>query len=217
MDLYHFPVSPYSHKVRLCLIEKDISHNAIPVIFFDPEQGRRFKEIHPIGKLPLLVNNDDKIPESSIIVEYLDMHFGGHRFIPEDPKASLEVRLKDRWVDQYLSDAAITVFFQMMKPEAQRDQVRVAKCQHFLRSSYDYVENALQGKSEQQFYFYGDDWTLADIALLPALRIAKNVMNFENHKLIDKYFAMHSERDAFKLITPEADNALQELLAFLSK
>ena len=207
MDLYYLPISPYSHKVQLYLIENDLSHNAIPVNIFDEDDFKQYREFHPIGKLPLLVVGEKKIPESSTIVEYLDLEFpGAEPRIPQDPKQALEVRLKDRWIDQYLSDAAITIFFQMMRPEEQRDQIRLSKSQRYLKATYDYVEQTLAdnakvfGGTSGPYYFHGAQWTLADLALLPALRTAQNIFSFEQYPHIQGYFATHSERDAFKLI-----------------
>ncbi len=217
MDLYHFPVSPYSHKVRLALHEKGLNYTSRPVLLFDPEQRRQFREVHPIGKVPLLVDGDQHIAESSIIIEYLDIHHEGVKFIPEDREEALQVRLKDRWVDQYLTDPAITIFFQMMRPEDKRDKTQIEKCQHRILSTYDFVEQSLKEKEAGQLFFHGNAWTLADLALLPSLRVANNVIPFERYEKVTQYFAEHGKRESLQAIVEEADEVMHQFIAALSK
>ena len=68
MQLYYHPRSPYSHKVMIALAEKRAAYEAV-MIRPDDEM---FAKLTPIKKVPLLVLADGwKIPESTIIVEYL--------------------------------------------------------------------------------------------------------------------------------------------------
>ena len=58
-----------------------------------------------IGKFPVLQDDarNEIVPESSIIIEYLDSHYRGHtRFIPDDPARALQTRLRDRFYDLYV-------------------------------------------------------------------------------------------------------------------
>ena len=72
MKLYYYPLSTYSQKVLIALYEKQLEFESELVFLFDPEAATSYKEIYPLGKIPLLVNEEDMVPESSIIVEYLD-------------------------------------------------------------------------------------------------------------------------------------------------
>ena len=75
MKLYCALPSPYSQKVLIAFKEKGIKFDPEYVNLMDPEKHAEYKKFYPIGKVPLLVLEDGyMIPESSIIVEYLDTH-----------------------------------------------------------------------------------------------------------------------------------------------
>ncbi len=63
---------------------------------------------HPsmiVGKFPIIRDHAHQrnLPESSIIIEYLDrLYPGTHRLIPDDWESALEVRLWDRFFDHYV-------------------------------------------------------------------------------------------------------------------
>ena len=62
-------------------------------------------KLWPIGKFPVLRDEarDRVIPESSIIIEYLDNHYPGRtRFIPADADLARQTRLRDRFYDLYV-------------------------------------------------------------------------------------------------------------------
>jgi glutathione S-transferase len=58
----------------------------------------------PIARFPVLVEEESglTLPEASIIIEYLDRHYPGPQpMLPSDPDLLLEVRLLDRFFDNY--------------------------------------------------------------------------------------------------------------------
>lgn len=59
----------------------------------------------PIAKFPVLRDEarDRTIPESTILLEYVDrLSDGPRRLIPRDPERALECRLRDRLYDAYI-------------------------------------------------------------------------------------------------------------------
>ena len=84
MKLYYFPLSTYSQKVLIALHEKGAAFESEQVRLFDETERERYRKIYPLGRIPLLVLDDGHlIPESSIIVEYLDATLdGGPRLVP---------------------------------------------------------------------------------------------------------------------------------------
>ena len=65
-----------------------------------------YEALYPIGKIPLLKPKPDHmVPESTIIVEYLEGHHpGGTQLIPDGIDAARQVRFMDRMSDFYLND-----------------------------------------------------------------------------------------------------------------
>src|SRR3546814_4091811 len=76
----------------------------------------------PIGKFPLLREGGRVVPEATSIIEYLHVHHPGPvRLIPEDADAGLEVRMLDRFFDNYISTPQQKLVFDLIRPEAERD------------------------------------------------------------------------------------------------
>src|SRR4051794_37373645 len=94
--LHAHPLSSYCHKVLIALDELSAPFDLAVVNLGDEEGRRAFLALWPFGQMPVL---EDKasglvLPESSIIVEWLNARFSGS-LIPAGPSAALEVRLWD--------------------------------------------------------------------------------------------------------------------------
>ena len=73
MKLYYNPISTYSQKVIIAFYEKALEFEPNIVNLMDPDDLAKYREVYPMGKIPCLVLDDGHlIPESSIIIEYLD-------------------------------------------------------------------------------------------------------------------------------------------------
>ena len=80
-------------------------------------------KLWPIGKFPVLRDDagDRTIPESSIIIEYLDEHYPGRtRFIPADAKLALQTRLRDRFYDLYVHLSMQKIVGDRLRPQGTR-------------------------------------------------------------------------------------------------
>ena len=115
MKLYYHPLSTYSQKVLIALYEKGIEFEPMIISLFDPKARDEFREFYPIGKIPLLVDdNDYMVPESSIIIKYVDK-IAEPVLIKGDADQTRKIRCMDRMYDLYLSESVATLFFQNMK------------------------------------------------------------------------------------------------------
>jgi len=101
VKLYYNPLSTYSQKTLIALYEKQVAFEPVIVNLMSPEGQAEYEKLYPIGKVPMLVLDDDyKIPESTIIIEYLEGHVqSGTRLIPEGTDAARQVRFMDRMSD----------------------------------------------------------------------------------------------------------------------
>ena len=90
--LYHFPLSPYSARVRLALAEKGIRWesricNIVAMQNYEPEYVR----MHPGAVVPLLVDGDRIVPESENILRYLEERWPDSPLVPNDPAVCAKV------------------------------------------------------------------------------------------------------------------------------
>ena len=91
MTTYSDASSPYSHRVRLVLAEKNIT---VEVLDVDPLAiSDDIMDLNPYGTLPTLVDRDLVLYESRIIMEYLDERFPHPPLMPVDPVSKASSRL----------------------------------------------------------------------------------------------------------------------------
>jgi glutathione S-transferase len=166
MELYAHPFSSYCQKVLVALYE-----NAIPFEFrmLSPEHAHNMGEFAmrwPLRRMPVLVDGSRTVMESSVIIEYLDLHHRGPvRWLPESPDAALEARLLDRFFDQYVMTPMQRIVGDYLRPAEHRDAFGVAEARKLLDAAYAWLEPKLAGRE----WATGGAFTLADCAAAPSL------------------------------------------------
>jgi glutathione S-transferase len=105
LTLYYHPLSSYCWKALVALYEKGIGFEPRLTNLGVAEDKAELEAIWPIGKFPVIRDSEHgrDLPESSIIIEYLDRRYPGPQLlIPGDWHAALDVRLWDRFFDSYV-------------------------------------------------------------------------------------------------------------------
>lgn len=209
MKLYYHPLSTYSQKVLIALYEKSIDFEPEIVELMDDTARDAYRKVYPLGKVPLLVLDDGHwVPESSIIVEYLDTHFGNEpQLIPDDPDLSRQVRFKDRMYDLYLNDSVAGLIFESWKPESERNQELITRSRFRIAVMYDFMEKNL----EQQSWTNGEAFTLGDCAAAPPLFYAREMAAFDDRPNIVAYWQRLQERSSVRRVLDEAAPFLAKL------
>jgi glutathione S-transferase len=102
MKLYHGWLSSASRRVRLCLAEKGLPYESIPI-----DMGRQehhspgYLAMNPNGVVPALrLDNGESLYESSTICEYLDDLHPAPPLRPADPYQRAVMRNFVRWTDE---------------------------------------------------------------------------------------------------------------------
>ncbi len=184
MKLYIHPLSTYSHKAMIACHEAGVDVELETVNLMDEAAKQEYRKIYPIGKVPCLVKDDGHIiPESTIIIEYLNQEHGAN-LIPSDPTEARQTRFRDRMLDNYLTNAIGLLFFQNMRPEEQRDKERVDEANFHASTMYSYLEGDLANKT----WLMGDDFSLADCAAFPPLFYAPKLAPFAGNANIEAYW-----------------------------
>lgn len=165
LALYSHPLSSYCHKALIALYENDIAFEYR--LLTSAEAVAELKARWPIARFPVLVDGDRTIVETSIIVEHLGLyHPGPVRLIPEDPRAALEVRLMDRFFDNYVAGPQQAIVGDLVH---QYDNVRaVADARAALDTAYRWLDERMAGRE----WAAGDGFSLADCAAAPQLLYA---------------------------------------------
>src|ERR1044072_3925698 len=94
--LYQHPLASFCHKVLIALYENATPFETRIVDLADEQSSADLVRFWPVGKIPVLRDEtrDSTVPETSIIVEYLDRHYPGPvQLVPEETNVGLQVRL----------------------------------------------------------------------------------------------------------------------------
>jgi glutathione S-transferase len=164
LALYGHPFSSYTQKALIALWEKGLAFEFKSLE--DSAHGAEWMRRWPMAKMPLLVDGDKQLVETSIIIEYLEItRKSAHALIPADPLAALDVRFLDRFFDLHVMDAMqVAVDAKLGKlPMKSDDGLDLAKAR--LHRAYGWLEDHLEGKT----WAAGETFTLADCAAAPSL------------------------------------------------
>jgi glutathione S-transferase len=184
--LHSHPLSAFCWKVLIALYENGAAFEERLVDLGDPQARAAFAALWPTAKIPLLEDKGRVVPETSIVIEYLDeKHPGAVRLLPEDAEARLEARLWDRVFDLHVAVPMQRYIGQLLRPEAERDQGEMAQAKAALVLAYDLIEARLAGRT----WAAGEAFSMADCAAAPALFYAAIVLPFPaGHTTLASYF-----------------------------
>jgi len=174
LHLYYHPLSSFCHKVLIALYENDTPFHKELVDLSDTAARDAFYKVWPIGKFPVLrdASRDWLVPESSIIIEYLDQRFPGKtRFLPVDPDLARQTRMCDRFYDLYISVPMQKLVTDKLRPKGRNDSFGVEQAEQQLHTALNLVEQDMAKK----IWAMGDVFSMADCAAAPGLFYANEV------------------------------------------
>ncbi|ANV99471.1 glutathione S-transferase family protein [Bradyrhizobium icense] len=209
LTLHFHPLASYCWKALIALYENDIPFTPNLVDLGNPAERAALVKLWGIGKFPVLRDDarDQTVPESSIIVEYLDRHHGGRtRLIPGDPDRALQTRLRDRFYDLYVHLPMQKIMLDRLRPEGKRDPHGVEEARVQLRTSYAMIERQMENGG----WAIGEDFTLADCAAAPSLFYGNMAVPFgEAQKSLSAYLARLKARPSVARVLKEAEPYFQ--------
>ncbi len=163
--LHHF--SSYSQKAKVAFYEKGIDF-ALRELDFTEAITREFAELWPVQRFPVMTDGDAVVFEATCIAEYLDLNFPDTpRLIPSDPAAALDVRMWDRFFDNYVMYPVQRIVGAAIGWEP-KDSGGVERAREMLVASYGILDDRMADRE----WAAGEDFTLADAASAPALLYA---------------------------------------------
>jgi glutathione S-transferase len=168
LKLYAHPFSSYCQKALIAFEE-----NAIPfeLRFLQnaSEASAECSRLWPLNRFPVLEDRGRVVPEATIIIEYLGVHYPGPvKLIPTDADAALDVRLLDRFFDNYVMTPQGNIVFESLRPADRRDPHGVEQARALLDKAYAWLNERMADRS----WASGEAFSLADCAAAPALLYA---------------------------------------------
>lgn len=197
--LYAHPFSSYSQKALIALYENNTAFDYRHLE--DAQAKAEFDALWPIGRFPILVDGEHVVVEATCVIEHLQIHHPGPvTLIPDDRAAALEVRMLDRFFDNYISTPQQKVVFDRLCAEADRDPHGVGKARATLETAYAWLDARMRGRE----WAAGEQFTLADCAAAPFLFYAD-----WTHPIDPRFAQVHAYRQRL-LARPSFKRAVDE-------
>ena len=164
-------VSPYVRKVLACLNLKGLDYEVDPITpFFGNDE---YERVSPLRRIPILIDGDFNICDSSVICAYLDDAYPERPLLPSNARDKAKARWLEEYADTRLGDVFIWgLFYQkVVRPIVwgePGDEERIARTlTEQVPHTLDYLERELPPVG----YLFGDIG-LADVALASFFRNA---------------------------------------------
>lgn len=217
LKLYAHPFSSYCQKALVALYENRTPFEFMMLDAEHPGVFAEFASLWPLKRFPLLVDNGRVVIEATTIIEYLGLHHPGPvALIPADAKQALEVRMMDRFFDNYISSPQQKVVADSLRPADERDPHGVADACAVLDTAYAWLDRMIADRQ----WAAGEHFSLADCGAAPFLFYAdwthridtnfRNVLAYRQRLLTRPSFARAVDearpyRHLFPLGTPDRD------------
>ena len=164
LELFAHPFSSYCQKALIAFYENDISFAYR--FMEDPGVGQELASLWPLRKFPILRDDGQVVLEASTIIEHLHVrHPGPVELIPDDPATAVEVRMLDRFFDNYVMTPQGKFVLDALRPPESRDLYGVEEARKMLDVSYAWLDKRLKGR----IWAAGNAFSLADCAAAPSL------------------------------------------------
>ena len=166
MKLYGRPFSVYVRTVRLCLEEKGLDYELVPVDPFDPSGlPDWYGDLHPFGKIPAFEDGDVRLYENDAIQRYLEARYPEPPLLPTEPAALARAVQAMRIMDSYAYPAMVWSIF--IGEAGDGDKVWMSRDKALAQSRTVLAE--LERWLAAGPYLAGEALTLADTHFLPTL------------------------------------------------
>jgi glutathione S-transferase len=162
LGVYRIPFSTNVERVALAAGHKGIEIDWIDV---DPADRSPVEAVSGQSLVPVLVDGEEVIADSPVIVEWLEARFPETSLLPADPARVAEVRTFVDWFNLVWKRPPNLIAVELERP--QPDAVRIAELSERMRAALPRFEALLSGRD----YLYGD-FGVADVMAFPFLKYA---------------------------------------------
>jgi glutathione S-transferase len=162
-------VSPYVRKVLACMNLKGLAYEVDPITpFYGNDE---FERLSPLRRIPVFVDGDFHISDSSVICAYLDEAYPGRPLFPADAKDRARARWFEEFADTRLGDLFIWgLFYQkVVHPIVWGEPGDQARIEKTLNEDIPVALDYLEGQLPASGFLFGDIGA-ADVAVASFFR-----------------------------------------------
>lgn len=218
MKLYSGPLSLFTAKVRIALDEKGLPYEKISVPW---SLERRYEPHHPDvvalnpkAQVPVLVDGDVVVYDSTLIFEYLEEQYPDPPLYPLDVPGRVRCRQLETQADEILFPPIWSLIDAGFYPASAggRDRERLAAAHAVLAKQYALLEKELTGR-----VWLCDRFSVADVATLVMVRAASGLGGAPGvkHSVLNEWLKRALARPAVRREMEEMNGFLANLLTAL--
>jgi glutathione S-transferase len=149
-------------------------------------------EVHPLGKAPVLQDDDLTLAESATILAYLAGRYGDGRFMPTPGTA--DAAIHDEWLQYGESSAGLPIMMTLLGGMLGGLPDHISRfTTPELKKAFDYIEARLGAGGP---YLMGETFTIADIQLAYMLDVAESSGMLGGHPALGAYLSTLKARPA---------------------
>ena len=163
LRLYRFPFSTNVERVALALAHKGLE---VESVWVDPADRSEVVRISGQELVPVLVDGDQVVADSTAILEHLEERFPERPLYPADPARRAELRLFVDWFNQVWKRPPNLIVDEEAKAEP--DRARIAELEGLIKGALPLFEELLAGRD----FLFGHELSAADVAAFPFLKYA---------------------------------------------
>ncbi|WP_353286740.1 glutathione S-transferase family protein [Wolbachia endosymbiont (group A) of Anthophora plumipes] len=206
MILYHFPLCPFSRKVRTFLKEKKLGCD---LVYENPwEKRNEFMEINPTGQVPVLIDNNFVIADSNAICEYIEETYNSDvKLLGSSTIIKSKIRALINWFDnKFYNEVTKYIMNEKVITNRSPDSRFLHAAQHNLPCHMEYIEHLIN----KNVWLAADKFTLADIALASHISVMDYVSSFpwEKSKILKEWYSIVKSKPCFREILLERVSGL---------
>lgn len=165
LRLHYHPLSIFSRRVRIALIEKNVPVELVEVdMKAKGHKSPEFRARNPYGRVPLLEDDDFVLAESTAILEYIEARHPAMPLLPEDPRGRALCAMHMKLCDLHLGvETGPLIFPTRFLPRERWDEAAMDAARSRIQRHLEIVEEQL-GERE---YMVGDRYTLVEVCYTP--------------------------------------------------
>jgi len=208
LTLCGFGVSNYHNKIKLALLEKEISYEEETVF---PSQDETVLKRSPLGKIPFIETDQGSLSESQAILEYLEEVYPAKPLYPADPYARAKAR-------EFIFHLELNVETQARRlyAEAFFGNPVSADIKEDARSRLEKGLHGLNRLVSFSPYLLGSEFSVADVVAWPhfgLIALASTIIYGEdllvkNIPQVTEYLALLQTRPAVQKVAADREKAL---------
>jgi glutathione S-transferase len=158
------PMSPYVRKVIAACELKGVPYRIDPIVPFFGDD--RFSELNPLRRIPVYIDDQVSVSDSTVICEYLDERFPAPPLLPDTPAARAQARWIEEFADTRMGDVFIwRIFYEaVINPfvwQKPREKEKIART---VAEELPDVMGHLERLAPESGFLFGDV-SIADISV----------------------------------------------------